>query len=44
MAKVYITFYGALTNIAKEKTVKVDGSALKDVIETLALKYDDLYL
>lgn len=39
MAKVDITFYGALARIANEKTVEVDGSALKDVIEALAAKY-----
>ena len=39
MAKVAISFYGALATITKERTVEVHGSALKDVIEVLAAKY-----
>ncbi len=39
MAKVDITFYGALARITKEKTIFVHGSALEDVIGVLAMKY-----
>jgi MoaD family protein len=41
MAKVGITFYGALARVAKEKTVEVDVSVLKEVLDMLAEKYGE---
>ena len=39
MAKVNITFYGTLAKITTERKVEVDGSALKEALESLATKH-----
>lgn len=43
MGKVRITFYGALAKITREKTVEVNGSTLKAIINTLTEKYGEQF-
>ncbi len=43
MAKVNITFYGALAQTTRDRKVEVEGSALKDALESLATKYGKLF-
>jgi len=43
MGKAKITFYGALAKITKEKTVEVNCSTLKDVINELTAKYGEQF-
>lgn len=43
MAKVDISFYGALATITKERTVEADGLSLKDIVEVLAAKYGEKF-
>jgi molybdopterin synthase sulfur carrier subunit len=43
MVKVEITFYGALTKLTKNKNIEMNVSALKEALNTLALKYGDQF-
>jgi len=43
MGHVKITFYGALAKITGEKTTKVEASTLKEVTNTLIVKYGEKF-
>ncbi|MEM2111615.1 MAG: ubiquitin-like small modifier protein 1 [Candidatus Bathyarchaeia archaeon] len=43
LGKVRISFFGALAKITKEKTVNVESSTLKEVLDVLIVKYGEQF-
>lgn len=43
MARVRVTLFGALARIAGEKTVELDASTLKEVIDKLTERYGEKF-
>jgi MoaD family protein len=43
MEKIDITFYGGIAQITKEKNIKINGSVLKEIFDTLVMKYGEQF-